>query len=1459
MSVFKMIDPRSVGRLFRSRSRRRGTVLLMALGVLGILALAGVSYVTIVRLDRASALTVARESSYEQQVEAVVAHMQDLLAADLFGGKIVTTAVPLKDGSNRDIWPRMFENGESRTFPSVELSTFNTAPRPNQDAPQGNSTLPPAPGPLGETALPDHAWLAFTEPEWDPRDPEDTTYWRQITNLRGAWVYRAGDPRNTSDDRWVRGDGRFVDLGEWFLQARANLANAGANLIDWSPAGIPNDPNRRLGPEAGIDQPVFDRQLSRMSEHPDVFQRQNGAQVVGGAPADERLNPQDERQWADADGDLRPDSRWQQLESLGNLFGLSWFVAARMIDASSLININSAIEFGDALTVGNPDKMGDGATPADVDLFRFLSEIQFLSNPPGVTGFQPSRWDRLEPAYSEHLADGIGINDIIAEAVTVPRPIPQLPALNNLPLNWRWTVGTRLDRAQRRALWEFFGASPDRPPLAAGTGYPMRDLIDLMAFAGTNYPNIVSKTEQRFDGPEASGYLPGGVSTGMGPLRSREAAVDSRRWDPDGNAPVRGYPTAQQIRDSRRRLLTTVSGAGDYSPVPVLNPAQEFAGRFHNTKVKLEDLKRAGNTPGAAEPVQRTFESFVWALAPLITDQPLAPNLPFGATSPAFHYGGINHENVIVTAASLTANLRDALDGNLNTGPCIIRLANDVTTTDNPSTNASGGYFELGTRLSQGDIAGGAVPGLTPFNDPSNPDVSAAGGLTVVGLDRQPFLRSAVTMAFYSGTSKNGESGNDDALITANEGIGSAFAVELVNPWSRRIGVTEDFVIVIPDDAASMGGDSVEFFPVATGSTVTIEPGGVVVFYWVFDDGNPTSVWSTDFRPRIINELMTARRDPTVTDVNVVKMEEISAIRTTVLPVPKIPFQAIGNRGLPVLLMRDVPTRIDPGTGDTISSQLVLLDRLSTPVGAGGAFPATADNYDLSMPNPALTTPAGGFAGNDGYFQSIGYDILDAAVQNAIANNLYAGRLVVTSEVVRPGLQSTGGGFPAYVVEFPNATKTFLRVRYDAHAWFSDIVPGTNTVVLIDDLPGTLLSDAPFPADFTDISIRAKAGDDPAVEALIPPFQLYVPNDEGVDPRLNALSELHMLSMFAHTCRNNDVRNFNEWQTVSEKLGLALKYDLSDPNLTAALNPYLGVLDPTKYILTPAGVSNLPHTMAVPLATRVFECFEPLDTPARLAQGRINVNTAPQAVLEMLPLIAPAFDIGGPTPVGLGAGIERAREIVNYRGGIEMDPVDYPMPTSPPDLTALTELRLGAPAAPGFANIGELAILDEWDPTTGNPVGMNDQFLALADPLAPGGPLPHDLVPLQVHERTLDFISDPANAMTPTARSFNPADDPEERLAIFRAISNIVTTRSDVFIAWFILRGYNPDVVERIPTTGTGTTALRSMDPSTQPDVPRFEPAYESRWLVVFDRSNIQRPTDRPNVLLKVELPRAVP
>ena len=97
-------------------------------------------------------------------------------------------------------------------------------------------------------------------------------------------------------------------------------------------------------------------------------------------------------QWADADGDGMFDSRWQELtdgrldptnplQFLQTDGNYRYFIAVRIIDASGLVNVNTAGDFTAAPTVrrvNNPQAARPvlrpvGLTPADIDLWRLLT------------------------------------------------------------------------------------------------------------------------------------------------------------------------------------------------------------------------------------------------------------------------------------------------------------------------------------------------------------------------------------------------------------------------------------------------------------------------------------------------------------------------------------------------------------------------------------------------------------------------------------------------------------------------------------------------------------------------------------------------------------------------------------------------------------------------------------------------------------------------------------------------------------------------------------------------------------------------------------------------------------------------------------------------------------------------------------------------------------------------------
>src|SRR5690606_25329312 len=185
-------------------------------------------------------------------------------------------------------------------------------------------------------------------------------------DLRDGYRWK---PRNSNDriGVWVRGDGRYADLGQFFVSdfAEDTLRGDPGAELSYSDrtngrdafTGDVNGPLVALGVNVGATD-ICEYQIHQMDE---LYQ---GTMID--APV---YTSADERFFVDTDGDLRPDARWQVLDSLDGLLGLRWVAAARIIDNSALVNLNTAMEFQDP---ADPTRVGDGRTPADVDLVRLM-------------------------------------------------------------------------------------------------------------------------------------------------------------------------------------------------------------------------------------------------------------------------------------------------------------------------------------------------------------------------------------------------------------------------------------------------------------------------------------------------------------------------------------------------------------------------------------------------------------------------------------------------------------------------------------------------------------------------------------------------------------------------------------------------------------------------------------------------------------------------------------------------------------------------------------------------------------------------------------------------------------------------------------------------------------------------------------------------------------------------------
>ncbi len=628
---------------------RRGTIIILVLAVLAVLSLVAVSYVSFTQLERDRARAAATDPTTTAwgQISAVNRRVGQLLAADLFGNKIVDETVPrvgLTDENDvaRPIWPRMFEDGEYYDAPNVDFHWATGTDTPSElSSQQGRRLrvrLDPRAGRLIERVGPeDDAWLASTEPEWE-LNVRDTRLIHQVSNLRSALRWTPRDFQGIEGE-WVREDGAFVDLAAMVENPLpGNRPNAG---VDLSAEGLAAG----LRGEAGFRQEVWDIPMSEFSSREyGVSDMGTGATLV------------DEREWADTDGDGRPDARWQELDVLNNASsGLIWLVATRVVDASAFANINSALEFplkrfttrNISSRVPDADAIGTGETPADIDVYRLLT-AEF--NRPESTNYL--MWNQTGSRAQNAFRYRVDLEPLLGLGVD-PRETPYVQHLEEGLGVWAangsdlWLVSggitDSLTQEERRRFWERSGSlRPGEVSQGRGRGYSLRELIDLRGFNGTNNGEAFGVFAQRIDGPVQEGLYPTtppkNPGARVGPLRS--GADPSEVRNPGG-----GLPTGEAIFLDTARHLTTVSGESlQFGPVPAVNDDPSFWNRTSLPRIRFAELAREN---GRDELAQRVFDTVMYYLAPLAVDQSFKVGVPEDGyddlaitTKARYFYGG---------------------------------------------------------------------------------------------------------------------------------------------------------------------------------------------------------------------------------------------------------------------------------------------------------------------------------------------------------------------------------------------------------------------------------------------------------------------------------------------------------------------------------------------------------------------------------------------------------------------------------------------------------------------------------------------------------------------------------------------------------------------------------------------------------------------------------------------------
>ncbi|MCH8006970.1 MAG: hypothetical protein IH888_12200, partial [Planctomycetes bacterium] len=234
----------------------------------------------------------------------------------------------------------------------------------------------------------------------------------------------------------------------------------------------------------------------------------------------------------------------------------------------------------------------------------------------------------------------------------------------------------------------------------------------------------------------------------------------------------------------------------------------------------------------------------------------------------------------------------------------------------------------------------------------------------------------------------------------------------------------------------------------------------------------------------------------------------------------------------------------------------------------------------------------------------------------------------------------------------------------------------------------------------------------------------------------------------------------------------------------------------------------------------------------RATPGLINVNTAPVEVMRALPhLTRLIHEINSPSNnpyVRLPEAIVQYREQYNGEDALlpGTNPTGIPKGANYSDRDSVAT---GLRSERGLASIGELMLLTK-----------ASQVQNVLDPLKPNANWRVDFAAevagsTQISTDLIDTYDPALGIVVPDA----VAADVEERNLLFAGISNLITTRSDMFTVYFKIRSFRQN-----PVTG----AWDATNPEYIVD--------DSRYVMLVDRSEVNHPNDKPRILYLEKLPK---
>ena len=326
-------------------------------------------------------------------------------------------------------------------------------------------------------------------------------------------------------------------------------------------------------------------------------------------------------------------------------------------------------------------------------------------------------------------------------------------------------------------------------------------------------------------------------------------------------------------------------------------------------------------------------------------------------------------------------------------------------------------------------------------------------------------------------------------------------------------------------------------------------------------------------------------------------------------------------------------------------------------------------------------------------------------------------------------------------------------------------------------------------------------------------------------------------------------KTFSEYMADSSMAGTGPRVNRLRVRPTGTTSPIIGKGDPMN-LLDP-----LHAVPALPAGLRVLDAFVCDDRgvngtmgvdeflnangfTGKITPGLINVNTAPPEVLRSAPhMTRLVHEIGSPS---FNPFVRVPEAIVQYRErfGDPMVNTDLlPAYGDRGDNTFIKDLR----GERGIASIGEIGLLnrlaDGFPPLEPDPDLYKRSFRADFAGLDPFG---FDFAgqPIESTQISTD-VNDVFDPNLPGDAPDDVAKDVEELNLLFAGMSNMLTTRSDVFTVYFRVRSFIQN-----PTTGVWD--------ATNPEFI----VDDSRYVMLVDRSEVNHPNDKPKILYLEKLPK---